>query len=91
MNKKVFCKTTLLVWIVITIMLFVFLVFNYINSLDIIKYRIDVYTPDDLVVFNYQEIKFAVESFKFISSVSILYVSLTGLVLYSYNRPRQQV
>ena len=56
--------------------------FNYVNFLDIIKYRVDVYTSEDSIKFDLNDIKNAVDSFKELSIISILYVGLTGVLLW---------
>lgn len=38
------CNKVITIWLVLTILLFLFLMFNYVNFLDIIKYRVDGYT-----------------------------------------------
>lgn len=42
-----------------------YLTFNYINFLDIVKYRVDAYTGEKPVSFNLNEVKQAVELFDF--------------------------
>lgn len=73
-------------WLVLTVLLFVFLVYNHINALDIIKYRVDVYNAGDSVKFDLDEIKDVVESFKLFSFISISYVGLTGAFLFVIKR-----
>ena len=76
------CKRVITIWLVLTFLLFLFLMFNYVNFLDIIKYRVDVYTSEDSVIFDLNDIKNAVNSFKELSIISILYVGLTGVLLW---------
>lgn len=59
-----------------------FLIYNYFNTLDIIKYRVDVYSSEDSVKFDLNDIKNAVNSFKELSIISISYVGLTGAILW---------
>ena len=80
-TEKNISKIALTIWLVLSILLFVFLVYNHINSLDIIKYRVDVYNAGDSVRFDLDEIRDAVESFKLLSIISISYVGLTGAFL----------
>lgn len=42
----------IVVWIIINFILFLYLTFNYINFLDIVKYRVDAYTVEKPVSFN---------------------------------------
>ena len=56
-------------------------VFN-INFLDIVKLRVDVYTAGKPVSFNLNEVKQAVELFKFLSYIGILYVGFTTALLF---------
>lgn len=58
------------------------LTFNYINFLDIVKYRVDAYTGEKPVSFNLNEVKQAVELFEFLSCIGILYVGLTTVLLF---------
>lgn len=76
------CKRAITIWLALTFLLFLFLMFNYVNFLDIIKYRVDVYTSEDSVIFDLNDIKNAVNSFKELSIISILYVGLTGVLLW---------
>lgn len=76
------CNKVITIWLVLTILLFLFLMFNYVNFLDIIKYRVDVYTSEDSVKFDLNDIKNAVNSFKELSIISISYVGLTGAILW---------
>lgn len=72
----------IIVWIIINFILFVYLTFNYINFLDIVKYRVDAYTAEKPVSFNLNEVKQAVELFQFLSCIGILYVVFTTVLLY---------
>ena len=76
------CKRVITIWLVLTFLLFLFLMFNYVNFLDIIKYRVDVYSSEDSVKFDLNDIKNAVNSFKELSIISISYVGLTGAILW---------
>jgi len=76
------CDRAISIWFVLSVLLFLYLVFNYINSLDIIKYRVDVYASEESVKFNLNEIKDAINSFKELSIISISYVGLTGALLW---------
>ena len=76
------CNKVITIWLVLTILLFLFLMFNYVNFLDIIKYRVDVYTSEDSIKFDLNDINNAVDSFKELSIISILYVGLTGVLLW---------
>lgn len=69
-----------------SILLFVFLVYNYINSLDIIKYRIEPYsyTKETTIRVNLDEVMIAVESFKLINTISIVYVGITCAFLFMF-------
>ncbi len=49
MKKISICNRFITIWLVFTILLFLFLIYNYVNSLDIIKYRVDVYSSEDSV------------------------------------------
>ena len=80
-KEKNISNVALTIWLVLTILLFVFLVYNHINSLDIIKYRVNVYNAGDSVRFDLDEIRDAIESFKLLSIISISYVGLTGAFL----------
>lgn len=59
-----------------------YLTFNYINFLDIVKYRVDAYTAEKPVSFNLNEVKQAVELFQFLSCIGILYVVFTTVLLF---------
>lgn len=72
----------IVVWIIINFILFLYLTFNYINFLDIVKYRVDVYTAEKPVIFNLNEVKQAVELFEFLSCIGILYVVFTTVLLF---------
>ena len=72
----------IVVWIIINFILFLYLTFNYINFLDIVKYRVDAYTGEKPVSFNLNEVKQAVELFEFLSCIGILYVGLTNFLLF---------
>lgn len=72
----------IIVWIIIDFILFVYLTFNYINFLDIVKYRVDAYTAEKPVSFNLNEVKQAVELFQFLSCIGILYVVFTTVLLF---------
>lgn len=72
----------IIVWIIINFILFVYLTFNYINFLDIVKYRADAYTAEKPVSFNLNEVKQAVELFQFLSCIGILYVVFTTVLLF---------
>jgi|GEM_PF-2933848 len=72
----------IIVWIIINFILFVYLTFNYINFLDIVKYRVDAYTAEKPVSFNLNEVKQAVELFQFLSCIGILYVVFTTVLLF---------
>lgn len=72
----------IIVWIIINFILFVYLTFNYINFLDIVKYRVDAYTAEKPVSFNLNEVKQAVELFQFLSCIGILYVVFTTVFLF---------
>lgn len=74
----------IIVWIIINFILFVYLTFNYINFLDIVKYRVDAYTAEKPVSFNLNEVKQAVELFQFLSCIGILYVVFTTVLLFGY-------
>lgn len=80
-KEKNISNVALTIWLVLTILLFVFLVYNHINSLDIIKYRVNVYNAGDSVRFDLDEIRDAIESFKLLSIISISYVGLAGAFL----------
>ena len=82
MKKISICNRAITIWLVLTILLFLFLIYNYVNSLDIIKYRVDVYSSEDSVKFDLNDIKNAVNSFKELSIISISYVGLTGAILW---------
>lgn len=82
MKKICICNRFITIWLVFTILLFLFLIYNYVNSLDIIKYRVDVYSSEDSVKFDLNDIKNAVNSFKELSIISISYVGLTGAILW---------
>lgn len=82
MKKISICNRAITIWLVLTILLFLFLTYNYVNSLDIIKYRVDVYTSEDSVKFDLNDIKNAVNSFQELSIISISYVGLTGAILW---------
>ena len=82
MKKISICNRAITIWLVLTILLFLFLIYNYFNSLDIIKYRVDVYSSEDSVKFDLNDIKNAVNSFKELSIISISYVGLTGAILW---------
>ena len=82
MKKISICNRFITIWLVFTILLFLFLIYNYVNSLDIIKYRVDVYSSEDSVKFDLNDIKNAVNSFKELSIISISYVGLTGAILW---------
>lgn len=86
MKKKSICNITITIWLVLTFLLFLFLIFNYVNSLDIIKYRVDVYTSEDSVKFDLNDIKNAVNSFKELYIISISYVGLSGAILRMLQR-----
>lgn len=73
---------SIVVWIIINIILFLYLTFSYINFLDIVKYRVDAYTEDKPVSFNLNEVKQAVELFEFLSYIGILYVVFTTVLLF---------
>lgn len=85
-TDKNISNIALSIWLVLTVLLFVLLIYNHINALDIIKYRVDVYNAGDSVKFDLEEIKDAVESFKLLSIISISYVGLTGAFLYVIKR-----
>lgn len=72
----------IVVWIIINFILFLYLTFNYINFLDIVKYRVDVYTAEKPVIFNLNEVKQVVELFEFLSCIGILYVVFTTVLLF---------
>lgn len=72
----------IIVWIIINFILFLYLTFNYINFLDIVKYRVDAYTAEKSVIFNLNEVKQAVELFNFLSCIGILYVVFTTVLLF---------
>ena len=72
----------IIVWIIINFILFVYLTFNYINFLDIVKYRVDAYTAEKPVSFNLNEVKQAVELFQFLSCIGLLYVVFTTVLLF---------
>jgi len=72
----------IVVWIITNFILFLYLTFNYINFLDIVKYRVDVYTAEKPVIFNLNEVKQAVELFEFLSCIGILYVVFTTVLLF---------
>lgn len=72
----------IVVWIIINFILFLYLTFNYINFLDIVKYRVDAYTAEKPVSFDLNEVKQAVELFEFLSCIGILYVGLTTVLLF---------
>lgn len=72
----------IIVWIIINFILFVYLTFNYINFLNIVKYRVDAYTAEKPVSFNLNEVKQAVELFQFLSCIGILYVVFTTVLLF---------
>lgn len=72
----------IIVWIIINFILFVYLTFNYINFLDIVKHRVDAYTAEKPVSFNLNEVKQAVELFQFLSCIGILYVVFTTVLLF---------
>ena len=82
MKKISIYNRAITIWLVLTILLFLFLIYNYVNSLDIIKYRVDVYSSEDSVKFDLNDIKNAVNSFKELSIISISYVGLTGAILW---------
>lgn len=85
-TDKNISNIALSIWLVLTVLLFVLLIYNHINALDIIKYRVDVYNAGDSVKFDLEEIKDAIESFKLLSIISISYVGLTGAFLYVIKR-----
>lgn len=85
-TDKNISNIALSIWLVLTVLLFVLLIYNHINALDIIKYRVDVYNAGDSVKFDLEEIKDAVESFKLLSIISISYVGLSGAFLYVIKR-----
>ncbi len=72
----------IVVWIIINFILFLYLAFNYINFLDIVKYRVDAYTAEKPVSFDFNEVKQAVELFEFLSCIGILYVVFTTVLLF---------
>ena len=72
----------ILIWLILTLILFCFFVFNYYNSMDIIKYRVDVYTAGDIIEFDLDEIKWAVDSYRGLMILSILYMSVSGVLLW---------
>lgn len=80
-NKKTY-SIGIVVWIIINFILFLYLTFIFINFLDIVKYRVDAYTVERPVSFNLNEVKQAVELFKFLSYIGILYVGLTTVLLF---------
>lgn len=80
-NKKTY-SIGIVVWIIINFILFLYLTFIFINFLDIVKYRVDVYTAGKPVSFNLNEVKQAVELFKFLSYIGILYVGFTTALLF---------
>lgn len=80
-NKKTY-SIGIVVWIIINFILFLYLTFIFINFLDIVKYRVDVYTAGKPVNFNLNEVKQAVELFKFLSYIGILYVGFTTALLF---------
>lgn len=80
-NKKTY-SIGIVVWIIINFILFLYLTFIFINFLDIVKYRVDVYTAGKSVNFNLNEVKQAVELFKFLSYIGILYVGFTTALLF---------
>ena len=50
--------------------------------MDIIKYRVDAYTVGDIIEFDLDEIKWAVDSFKELMILSISYMGLSGVLLF---------
>ncbi len=82
MKKITTYSIGIVVLIIINFILFVCLTFNYINFLDIVKYRVDAYTVERPVSFNLNEVKQAVELFNFLSCIGILYVGLTTVLLF---------
>lgn len=80
-NKKTY-SIGIVVWIIINFILFLYLTFIFINFLDIVKYRVDVYTAGKPVSFNLNEVKQAVELFNFLSCIGILYVDFTTVLLF---------
>ena len=80
-NKKTY-SIGIVVWIIINFILFLYLTFIFINFLDIVKYRVDAYIVERPVSFNLNEVKQAVELFKFLSYIGILYVGLTTVLLF---------
>ena len=72
----------IVLWIKINFILFLYLAFNYINFLDIVKYRVDAYTAEKPVSFDLNEVKQAVELFEFLSCIGILYVVFTTVLLF---------
>lgn len=80
-NKKTY-SIGIVVWIIINFILFLYLTFIFINFLDIVKYRVDVYTAGKPVSFNLNEVKQAVELFNFLSCIGILYVVFTTVLLF---------
>lgn len=80
-NKKTY-SIGIVVWIIINFILFLYLTFIFINFLDIVKYRVDVYTAGKPVSFNLNEVKQAVELFNFLSCIGILYVGFTTVLLF---------
>ena len=71
MKKITTYSIGIVVLIIINFILFVCLTFNYINFLDIVKYRVEVYTAEEPVSFDLNEVKQAVELFKFLSYIGI--------------------
>lgn len=82
MKKITTYSIGIVVLIIINFILFVYLTFNYINFLDIVKYRVDAYTAEKPVSFNLNEVKQAVELFQFLSCIGILYVVFTTVLLF---------
>ena len=70
MKKITTYSIGIVVWIIINFILFLYLTFIFINFLDIVKYRVDAYTVEKPV------------SFDFLSCIGILYVGLTTVLLF---------
>lgn len=86
MKRIYIYKIIYFIWLLFSILLFVFLVYNYINSLDIIKYRIESYsyTKETTIRVNLDEVMIAVESFKLINTISIVYIGITCAFLFMF-------
>lgn len=81
MKNAKLVKTILWGWLGVSGIIFFFLCYNYVNSLNIIYYQVDAWPITSTLTFTIDEVSNSIVLYKLVHGIAILYTIISSMIL----------